>query len=178
LRSMFEASSGQNRGFDEFGSGESPTEPMIPIVLTPNTQLSPHTLYPQHRQPQQPANLDTTAAQSDQSQQPQFVSSPQSRRSSVPVIVGVAFVCVQLILLARVVLMLFGADSSVPWIAWVYILSGGFALPFKLLIEQAQFPAQVGSEIVGYVPSLLAILVYGLISRVLVRFLKAFLNSR
>lgn len=92
--------------------------------------------------------------------------------------VGTAFVCVQVILLARVALMLFGADSSMPWIAWLFLLSGGLAWPFKLLVERLPVPAQIGPEVVSYVSPLLAILSYGFVSRVLVRFLKAFLNSR
>lgn len=157
MRSMYEASSGQNRRFDEFGDGDSPTEPMIPIILTPHTPRI-----------QQPA-----AQRVDEP-----VSPPQSRRSPVPLVVGIMFVCVQVVLLARVVLMLFGVDSSISWTAWLYVLSGGFAWPFKLLVERFPVPAQIAPEVISYVSPLLAILVYGFVSRILVRFLKAFLNSR
>lgn len=166
MRSMFETSSGQNRRFDEFGDGNSPTEPMIPIILTPYTTHIRQPEVQQHPESEVPVV------------QAETVSSPQSRRSPVPIVVGIVFVCVQVVLLARVVLMLFGVDSSISWTAWLYVLSGGFAWPFKLLIERLPVPAQIAPEVVSYVSPLLAILVYGFLSRIMVRFLKAFLNSR
>src|SRR5207245_10393928 len=42
------------------------------------------------------------------------------RRSSIPLLVGVFFVAVQLVLLARVILLLFGVPGNTLWIELVY----------------------------------------------------------
>lgn len=157
MRSVFDPSLNE---YDEFGNDDLPTELMIPIVLAsrPVVDLAPAAVQPV---------------------QPEIPVSPlQSRRSSVPVLVGLAFVMLQAVLLARVVLMLFGADSTNAWIGWLFLLSSAFAFPFKLLLDVLPLPSQIGPDIVSYVSPLMALLVYGVLSRVLVRFLKAYLNSR
>ena len=100
------------------------------------------------------------------------------RQSSIPIAVGALFVVAQLLLLVRVVLMLFGIPASNLLVEVVY--GGGrlLAWPLRLLLEQVHFPAQMGADFTGYLAALLAILVYGVLARVLVRFLKAALNSR
>jgi hypothetical protein len=45
-----------------------------------------------------------------------------------------------------------------------------------LLLDHIQPLAKFGPDVISYVAPLVAILIYGLISRVLVRFLKALLN--
>jgi len=157
LRSAFEHSFSE---YDESGDGDSPTESMIPIILTSRPVVYPTPAVVHPPQPEIP------------------ISPLQARRSSVPMVVGVAFVLVQVTLLARVILMLFGMDSTNAWIGWLFLLSGAFAWPFKLLLDVLPLPSQIGPDIVSYVSPLLALLVYGVLSRVLVRFLKAYLNSR
>ena len=100
------------------------------------------------------------------------------RRSSFPTFVGVLFLLVQLLLLARVVLLLFGVSASNIGVELVYAGGGLFAWPFRLLLEHLNLPAQIGGELISYLAALIAILAYGLFARILVRFLKALLHSR
>ncbi len=102
----------------------------------------------------------------------------QPHQSSVPIVVGALFVIAQLLLLVRVVLMLFGVPASNLLVEVVYAGGRLLAWPLRLLLEQVHFPVQMGADFSGYLAALLAILVYGVLARVLVRFLKALLNSR
>ena len=102
----------------------------------------------------------------------------QSRHSSIPVVVGALFVAAQLILLVRVVLMLFGVPASNILVELVYGGGKVLAWPLRLLLEHLHFPTQLGADFTGYLAALIAILLYGVLGRVLVRFLKALLNSR
>jgi len=92
--------------------------------------------------------------------------------------VGLLFVLVQLLLLVRVVLLLLGQPSSIWWVGLIYSISSVFVLPFRLLLQNVNVPLIAGTELYNYLLVLLAILLYGLISRILVRFLKALLHSR
>jgi hypothetical protein len=184
---------------------DSPTEPMMRIVLAP------------HLPPSSPFQSDISSAQTAPLQavaplapapvtpapypvlppvthlngsspgevngsampvMPGRVARVAPHRSMVPDIVGVCFVAVQVLLLARVVLLLFNVGSNPLWAQVCYTASSVFALPFRTLFEHIQPVAQLGSGVIAYLAPLVAILVYGLISRILVRFLKALLNSR
>jgi hypothetical protein len=101
----------------------------------------------------------------------------QPRRSPVPTAVGVCFVVVQVLLLARVLLLLFNVNNIAVWVRVFYNLSSIFIWPFRLLLDHIQALTPLRPELVNYVAPLAAILIYGLISRILVRFLKALLNS-
>ncbi len=96
----------------------------------------------------------------------------QARRSSLPLLVGMFFVLVQLLLLARFVLMLLTFPASTTWVGTIYTLSSVFVLPFRLLLQSVVPGLQGAIELY----TLLAILIYGLLSRLLVRFLKALLR--
>ena len=102
----------------------------------------------------------------------------EPRHSAFPSFVGVLFVLAQLILLARVVLLLFGVPASNVLVELVYAAGALLAWPLRLLVEQINFPAQFGGDLINYLSALIAILVYGVLARILVRFLKALLNSR
>ena len=102
----------------------------------------------------------------------------QPRSSSIPIVVGALFVVAQLILLVRVVLLLFGVPASNILVELVYAGGTLLAWPLRLLLEHLPFAAQIGADLIGYLAALMAILVYGVLARVLVRFLKALLNSR
>ena len=84
----------------------------------------------------------------------------------------------QLILLLRVVLLLFGVPASNILVELVYAGGALLAWPLRLLLEHLHLLAQIGADLIGYGAALIAILVYGVLARVLVRFLKALLNSR
>jgi hypothetical protein len=102
----------------------------------------------------------------------------QPRRSSFPAFVDLFFVAVELLLLLRLVFLLFGASASNVWVALVYTISAIFMLPFRLLLENVRIPLLYGTELYTGLLIVFAFFVYGLLSRVLVRFFKALLNSR
>ena len=84
----------------------------------------------------------------------------------------------QLILLARVVLFLFGVPASNMLLELLYAGGALLAWPLRLLLEHLHLPAQIGGDLINYLAALMAILMYGVLARILVRFLKALLNSR
>jgi hypothetical protein len=96
----------------------------------------------------------------------------RARRSSLPLLVGMFFVLVQLLLLVRFILMLLTFPASTTWVGTIYTLSSVFVLPFRLPLQSVA--PGLPSSIELY--TLLAILIYGLLSRLLVRFLKALLR--
>jgi len=97
------------------------------------------------------------------------------RHSPLPIFVGMFFIAVQLLLLARFVLKLVRWPSSTTWAGLIYSISNVFVLPFRLLLQNIALPAIFLSTIEIY--TLLAILVYWLLSRILVHLLKAILYS-
>lgn len=109
---------------------------------------------------------------------PGWTTPRRRRRSSIPALAGLLFVAVELLLLVRLVLSLFGQSSTNPWVGLVYTLSDIFVLPFRLLLENVKIPVLSGTELYSDLIVLVALLVYGLLSRILLRFLKALLNSR
>ena len=100
------------------------------------------------------------------------VSPTHHRPSALPALVGLFFVMVQLLLLLRFVLRLLNFSGNALWTAIIYAISGIFVLPFRLLLENINFPIPNTLEIY----TLIAILVYGLLSRLIVRLLKAILR--
>ncbi len=102
----------------------------------------------------------------------------KARHSSFPALVGLLFVLVQLVLLVQVVLQLLGQSGSLWWVGLIYNVSNVFVLPFRLLLQNVNIPLIAGTDLYNYLLVLVAILLYGLISRILVRFLKALMHSR
>jgi len=99
----------------------------------------------------------------------------RARRSPLPVFVGMFFIAVQLLLLARFVLKLIHWPGSTAWAGAIYSVSNVFILPFHLLLHNVALPAIFLNTIEIY--TLLAILTYWLFSRILVHLLKAILYS-
>ena len=97
----------------------------------------------------------------------------RTRRNPLPIFVGMFFIAVQLLLLARFVLKLIRWPGSTTWAGLIYSVSNVFVLPFRLLLQNIAFPAIFLSTIEIY--TLLGILVYWLLSRILVHLLKAIL---
>lgn len=97
----------------------------------------------------------------------------RGRRSLKPLLPGFFFISVQLLLLLRFFLKMTGLMADQWWVGVVMGVSEVFVSPFRALLLQVslQLPAQVE------VYTLLAVLVYGLISRLLVRLLKIILRS-
>ena len=142
--------------------GTPPVYPVLPPAPAASRNGRPAGGSPPNTQPRKPAKP----------------APRQPRRSSFPVFVGFFFVIVQLLLLLRLVFLLFGVSNNNPWIGLVYIISAVFALPFRLLLGNVKIPVIYGTELYGDLIIIFALLMYGLISRILVRFLKALLHSR
>lgn len=165
--------------FENFDEHDQPTEPMSAIILSPRPpEAPPPQIYPvlppsplRSRNGRPAGGALTPGAGAPM--QPVY-----PRRSSIPLLVGVFFVAVQLVLLARVILLLFGVPGNTLWIELVYASSSVCAWPFRLLLEHVSWPVPIGAELTNYLASLLGVLGYGLLSRILVRFLKALLHSR
>jgi hypothetical protein len=100
------------------------------------------------------------------------------RNSSFPVLVGLFFVVVELVLLLRLVFLLMGMTNNDGWVGIVNITSTVFLLPFLALSENVKIPLIYGTELYSGLLIAFALFAYGLLSRILVRFLKAVLNSR
>ena len=182
---------------DNLDDHDAPTEPIMPLKPSPFSATMADeripTPIPQERPfPSQPTLsppffLNLPAHVPGPAQPPVYpvlpsapiyngrrLSPAQKRRSALPLFVGVFFVGVQLLLLVRFVLKLLAFDSGTTWVAVVYIISSVFVLPFRLLLQSIALPIPSAFEIY----TLIAILMYGLFSRLLVRLLKALLRSR
>lgn len=96
------------------------------------------------------------------------------RRNGVPLMIGMCFVAIQLLLLVRFLLKLLNISSDIGWVGAVYGVSNVFVLPFRVLFLQLAIPLLVTAELY----TLLAILVYSIASRIIVHTLKALLKTR
>jgi hypothetical protein len=189
----------ENSYFEEIDEHNQPTEPMMPVVIAPfaPTQdngaaqpleypyLPPASMKKKKQNGHRPAGgvpasspaqpYPTSPVNHAYPVQPaRPVKQAQSRQSPIPPFVGLFFVAVQLLLLVRFLLKLLNVSSNARWLSIVYDVSDLFVFPFRLLLQNTALSLPGGVEVY----TLLAILVYGLFSRILVRFLKALLNSR
>jgi hypothetical protein len=98
------------------------------------------------------------------------------RRNPLPILVGLFFIAVQMLLLMSFVLKIINLPASATWVGIVYNVSSVFILPFQLLLQNVALPIPIPIAIEIY--TMLAILSYWLLSRLLVRLLKAILHSR
>jgi hypothetical protein len=180
----------QDSHFDEIDEHDAPTEPMMPIAIAPflrtqagsTDQPAQYPYLPPaqvkrngHGRQRPPGGAPPSAASPVY---PVLAARPakqaQPKRSTIPTFVGTFFVIVQLLLLMRFLLKLMSMPGNGGWVSIVYTISGLFVFPFRLLLQNMALSLPVSVEVF----TLLAILVYGLFSRILVRFLKALLNSR
>jgi hypothetical protein len=102
------------------------------------------------------------------------VSTNTKRRRVFPVLVGLFFVVIQLVLLARFVLTIATQWNDIAWVSIFYSVTALLIWPVQALLQQFSMPLAASVEI----STLLAILAYGLLSRILVRCLKLILRSR
>ncbi len=99
-------------------------------------------------------------------------SASTKRRHIFPVLVGLFFVGIQLVLLARFVLTIATQWNDIAWVSIFYSVTALLIWPVQALLQQFSLPLAVE------ISTLLAILAYGLLSRILVRCLKLTLRSR
>jgi hypothetical protein len=116
------------------------------------------------------------AANKGSTPQPASAGGGQARtgRHPLPILVGLCFVYFQLLLLARFVLKITGLMADQAWVNGIYGFSEPLVQPFRALwqLVQLQLPAQIE------VYTLIAVLVYGLCSRIIVRLLKLLLKAQ
>lgn len=101
----------------------------------------------------------------------------RQRRSPLPGLVRFCLILVQWILLARVVCMLFSVTATNIWLTLLFGASDLFVTPLRLLAAYINFAPLAGTQLLIYLEFLLAILVYGLFSRLFVGLLKALLYN-
>jgi len=145
-----------------------PSSQVSPSIPMPDVYpyRAPQPLQPS-MEPQQPIGAKTP---------PQSVPQSPFYASLIPLSIGLCFVCIQMLLLARFVLRLFEITGVASWVNTIYALCDIFLLPFQALLPPLQLPALISTRVELY--TLLAVLVYGIISRIIVRLLKILLRTR
>ncbi len=101
-------------------------------------------------------------------------SGTQRLRKIFPALVGLCFVVVQLLLLVSFALNIVGLWNNTLWANVLYVISDILIWPLQTLAHQLPAPFSIPAQIVA----LLAILLYGMLSRVVVRCLKLLLHTR
>lgn len=174
---------------------DEPTEPLLPIVLPSppaeertepsgeeelpvpqlHVQFWPGQQVHKAQQPPAPTNPHAPSAITGENskQTSRGTAPPQLRRNPLPLLAGMCFVMLQLLLLVRFLLKLLDVSAS-DWVGTFYAISGVFIIPFRLIVPDIIAPFRIDIEVY----TLLAVLVYGLLSHLLVRLLKLFLRQR
>ncbi|GAC1358557.1 MAG: hypothetical protein PVS3B1_02210 [Ktedonobacteraceae bacterium] len=146
----------------------APKFDVYPYHQSPATP-QPYPLKPQPAVPVAPAKNPALPARQTQRDNPFYLG-------FIPLCIGLFFVCLQILLLTRFVLRLLGIVEGVSWVNTVYALCDIILLPFQTLLPPLQLPAIISTRVELY--TLLAVLVYGMLSRLIVRLLKIFLGIR
>ena len=160
-------------------SSAAPTVPATqPIVLpyVPQGQgayASPQAEYPVLPPPMK-KNRGYPPGGSSSGYNPQPVR--RQRRSMLPGLVRFCFVLVQLILLARVLCLLFEVQNTALWLTLLFAAGDLFVSPVRWLATNINLSILAGTQVLVYLDFLVAILAYGLFSRLLVPLLRALLN--
>ncbi len=197
-------------GFSEHADEhDAPTEPMMPVVLSPTSPIrvdDKRIPVPQpYEQPFPQQHVRDASSMAGDKRQPAVPVYPylplappvgrggrpaggavpvrpgkashrkQPGRSALPGLVGLFFVCVQFLLLVNVVLQLLGLPGTLLWVNIIDYVSAVFVLPVRLLLQNV-IPQVTFDWTTIY--TLLAILLYGVLSRILVRLLRALLHAR
>ncbi len=165
---------------EDVPSAKSATQPFPQHYVQPPAQSSAHHLPPPNVYPYLPARKEDFQANRPAGGAAPVQSTPvpvsiQARKGRmIPIAVGMCFVAVQALLLLRFVFKLLAFSSDISWVAAVYGVSNIFILPFRVLFLQFSIPLFGTIELY----TLLAILVYGVVSRIVVRILKLFFKTR
>lgn len=158
----------------------APTVPTPPLHLPPVAQ--PVYPYPQPAQAVYPvlpsAPVKTYRGYPPGGAAPAYEPLParRPRRSPWPGLVRFLFVLVQLVLLARVVCLLFGVQNTATWLVLLFAAGDFFVLPMRWVAENINLPVLAGTQLLIYLEFLVAILAYGLFSRLLTLLLRALLH--
>lgn len=100
----------------------------------------------------------------------------RQRHSPLPGLVGLFFLLVQLVLLARGVFMLLNVQNTTLWLTLLFAAGDLFVQPIRWLAANINLSVLAGTQLLLYLEFLVAVLAYGIFSRLLVRLLRALLN--
>jgi hypothetical protein len=99
------------------------------------------------------------------------------RRSPIPGLVRFVLFLVQFVLVVRIVCVLFGVQNTTAWLTLLVAASDLFVLPVRWLAANINLSLLAGTELLVILELLVALLAYGMFSRLLVRILKVVFNS-
>jgi hypothetical protein len=98
------------------------------------------------------------------------------RKRFIPACIGLFFFCVQSLLIVRFGVIFLNLSPTVTWVSIVSVVSAIFVLPFQVIWSQIPVVGSlVPTNIEVY--TLVAILIYGVLSRLLVGIIKVLLKS-
>jgi hypothetical protein len=99
------------------------------------------------------------------------------RRSPIPGLVWFFLFLVQLVLVARIICVLFGVQTTTAWLTLLVAASDLCVLPVRWLAANINLASLTGTELLVILEFLVALVAYGIFSRLLVRLLKMLYNS-
>jgi hypothetical protein len=170
---------------------DQPTEPVQRIILppspeptaplggwyvegpyAPSSQAEAHP-YPQEYVPTYPY------AQPPGGSAPMYQPFRMRRRhrSPLPGLVGLCLMLVQLALLIRVICLFFGVVATTFWLNLLFVASDVLVEPLRWLATTINVGPLAGTPVLIYLEFLLAILAYGIFSRLLVGVLKVLFRN-
>jgi hypothetical protein len=98
-------------------------------------------------------------------------------RSPLPGLVGLCLMLVQLVLLIRVICLFLGVVATTFWLNLLFVASDVLVEPLRWLATTINIGPLAGTPVLIYIEFLLAILAYGIFSRLLVGVLKVLFRS-
>jgi hypothetical protein len=171
------------------GDYDQPTEPLEQVFLPPPLSPAPDAPdlaprestvpaaqwpgYPYHQQPAGYPILPQAPLKGYRATPP----GRRARRSMVPGLVGLFLFGGQMVLLARVVCVLAGVQNTAPWVTLLFATSDLFVLPVRVLAANINLSLLAGTQLLFVLELLVAIVVYGILSRLLVRLLRVLFNA-
>jgi hypothetical protein len=160
-------------------SPQAPEQPFPRQYVQGGLQPGSHDVrggaYPFVAAPLQPVGkpvIENTAPARSEPKAGKRVRASSQRHSPVPALVGLFFVLVQLLLLVRFGLKVIQWSDINLWIDILYAFTDLVIWPVRALVQKISLPFTLWEELY----TLLAILLYGLSSRLLVRLLRAILH--
>jgi len=165
--------------YPPFPSYPDPQQPMptYPFSQTPASYMDRYPSYPPW--PGTPPETSYGRPPSAPTQDAGNTKKQRKRpRRFLPAFVGFIFFCVQLLLVIRFCIRLLSLSPDTTWVSIVTEVSEVFVSPFRLLWFQIPLTSTLvlANNIELY--TLIAILIYGVLSRLLVGILKVMLKSR
>jgi hypothetical protein len=157
---------------------EMPVDRTVPVVLSPYgnpSQSAP--AFPYVQSPMIPA-IPYSPTPMVQVQGQKGIKGQRARkRRFLSTLVHLSFIAVQLLLVVRFVVQIWGLPATTDWVEGVIFTSELFIWPFQLLWSWVSTLRDIPVTAIELC-ILVAILTYGVLSRIIVRLLKFILNHR